>query len=143
MIQAYLGQEAEKLESDFLGTVKSAEDWNQVRPRFRQEYLDMLGLWPMPEKTPLHATITRTLDRRDYVIDMLHYQSRPGLYVTANLYRPAKVPAGTPLRVLCMCAANSGRHSLRPKSLLCHRQSRDEAIAFAIGARPSAAVMYA
>jgi dienelactone hydrolase len=97
------------LESDFLGTVKSAEDWNQVRPRFRQEYLDMLGLWPMTEKTPLHATITRTLDRGDYVIDMLHYQSRPGLYVTANLYRPAKVEAGTRLPGILYVCGHSGR----------------------------------
>ena len=51
----------------------------------------MLGLWPLPEKTPLHATITGTLDRGDYLVDMIHYQSRPGLYVTGNLYRPAKV----------------------------------------------------
>src|SRR6185369_735932 len=89
MIQNYLRQETEKIEADFLGTIKSAEDWNRERPRFRQEYFDMLGLWPLPEKTPLHATVTRTLERGDYVIDMLHYQSRPGLYVTGNLYRPA------------------------------------------------------
>ncbi|PYI89457.1 MAG: hypothetical protein DME26_01250, partial [Verrucomicrobia bacterium] len=109
MIQAYLSQEAEKLESDFLGAAKSAEDWNQARPRFRQEYLDMLGLWPMPEKRPLHATITRTLERGDYVIEMLHYQSRPGFYVTANLYRPAKVDAGARLPGILYVCGHSGR----------------------------------
>src|SRR5205085_235960 len=87
-IQEYLRSEAEKLEADFLGTIKTREDWNQALPRFRREYLEMLGLWPLPEKTPLHETITRQLDRGDYVVDMLHYQSRPGLYVTGNLYRP-------------------------------------------------------
>ena len=29
-----------------------------------------------------------------YVVEMLHYQSRPQLYVTGNLYRPAKVEGG-------------------------------------------------
>jgi dienelactone hydrolase len=109
MIQNYLRQETEKIEADFLGTIKSAEDWNRERPRFRQEYFDMLGLWPLPEKTPLHATVTRTLERGDYVIDMLHYQSRPGLYVTGNLYRPATVEAGQKLPAIFYVCGHSGR----------------------------------
>ncbi|MEK7678226.1 MAG: prolyl oligopeptidase family serine peptidase [Verrucomicrobiota bacterium] len=109
MIQEYLRRETEKLEADFLGTVKSAEDWHQARPRFLQEYYDMLGLWPRPEKTPLRATITRTLDQGDYAIDMLHYQSRPGLYVTANLYRPAKAEAGERLPAILYVCGHSGR----------------------------------
>jgi X-Pro dipeptidyl-peptidase (S15 family) len=109
MIQGYLRQESEKIEADFLGTLKSAEDWKQARPRFVQEYFDMLGLWPLPEKTPLHATITRTLDRGDYAVEMLHYQSRPGLYVTANLYRPAKVEAGQRLPAILYVCGHSGR----------------------------------
>src|SRR6266542_1299560 len=87
MIQQYLRQAAEQIESNFLGSIRSAEDWAQSRPRFRQEYFQMLGLSPLPEKSPLHATVSGTLDRGDYVVDMLHYQSRPGLYVTGNLYR--------------------------------------------------------
>src|SRR5262245_54555286 len=109
MIQAYLKHETEKLEADFLGAVQSAEDWEKARPRFREEYLDMLGLWPLPEKTPLHATITSTLDRGDYFIDMVHYQSRPGLYVTANLYRPARIESGTRLPAILYVCGHSSR----------------------------------
>jgi hypothetical protein len=112
MIQEYLRQETQKIESDFLTGIKSADDWNRARPRFRQEYFDMLGLWPLPEKTPLHARVTRTLERGDYVVDMLHYQSRPGLYVTGNLYRPATVAPGQKLpAILYVCG-----HSLRPRN---------------------------
>jgi dienelactone hydrolase len=109
MIQGYLQQETERIEADFLGALKSVEDWNQMRPRFLREYYDMLGLWPLPEKTPSHATITRTLNRGDYVVDMLHYQSRPGLYVTANLYRPAKVETGARLPAILYVCGHSGR----------------------------------
>jgi dienelactone hydrolase len=108
MIQQYLRQEAAKLETDFLGGIKSAEDWSKARPRYREEYFQMLGLWPLPEKTPLHATVTGTLDRGDYLVEMLHYQSRPGLYVTANVYRPAKIEAGQRLpAVLYVCGHSS------------------------------------
>src|SRR5713226_23439 len=108
-VQEYLRQETEKIEADFLGAIHSAEDWNRVRPDFLQEYYDMLGLWPLPAKTRLHATITRTLDQGDYVVEMVHYQSRPGLYVTANLYRPAKVEAGKRLPAILYVCGHSPR----------------------------------
>ena len=112
MIQEYLAQETGKIEADFLTGLKTAADWDRARPRFRQEYFDMLGLWPLPEKTPLHATVTRTLDRGEYLVDMVHYQSRPGLYVTGNLYRPASVAPGQKLpAILYVCG-----HSPRPRS---------------------------
>ncbi len=112
MIHEYLRQETEKIEAGFLDSIKSARDWKQALPRFRQEYFEMLGLWPMPEKTPLHAAVTRQLDRGDYVVDMLHYQSRPGLYVTGNLYRPRSEVAGERLpAVLYVCGhSNRGRN---------------------------------
>lgn len=112
MIQEYLRQASEKIEADFLGSINTVTEWNQARVRFRQEYYEMLGLWPIPAKTPLHATITGRLDRGDYLVEMLHYQSRPGLYVTANLYRPAKIAAGQRLpAILYLCG-----HSARPRN---------------------------
>ncbi|HTG45756.1 MAG TPA: prolyl oligopeptidase family serine peptidase, partial [Verrucomicrobiae bacterium] len=109
MIQHYLSEEAIRLETNFLGTVQSAEDWRRELPRYRQEYFEMLGLWPLPEKTPLHASITHTIDRGDYQVDCLHYQSRPGLYVTANLYRPAQSAPGGRFPAVFYVCGHSGR----------------------------------
>jgi dienelactone hydrolase len=88
MIDKYLAQETDKITPRFLDGAKTLEEWQAKLPRLRQEYLYMLGLSPLPEKTPLHATITGTLERDNVIIDKLHFQSRPGLYVTGNLYRP-------------------------------------------------------
>ena len=109
MIQEYLRAEARRIEGDFMAGVKSAEDWEKLRPKLTGEYLHMLGLSPMPDRTPLKATITRTLDRSDYFVDMLHYQSRPGLYVTANLYRPARMNPGEKLPAILYVCGHSGR----------------------------------
>lgn len=104
MIQDYLRQESGKIEEHFLEGIHSAQQWQQIRPRFRQEYFEMLGLWPLPEKTDLHPVITRHLDRGEYVVDMLQYQSRPGLYVTGNLYRPRDIGPGERLpAILYVC----------------------------------------
>ncbi len=63
----------------------------------------MLGLWPLPAKTPLAATVTRTYRGDGFLVDMLHYQSRPHLYVTGNLYRPAGAANGRLPAVLYLC----------------------------------------
>jgi len=88
MIDKYLANQAKDLSGRFLDGAKTREEWEKKLPRLRREYLDMLGLDPLPEKTPLKATVTGTLEHEGIVIEKLHYQSRPGLYVTANLYRP-------------------------------------------------------
>src|SRR5208283_2107801 len=81
--------------------------WEARRPQLHQQYLEMLGLWPLPSRTPLHATVTGTFEHEGVTIEKLHYQSRPGLYVTANLYRPIH-PAGRLPGILYVCG-HSGR----------------------------------
>src|SRR5262249_9330651 len=107
MIERYLARETDRISKRFLDGAKTLDEWKKARPRLRLEYLDMLGLSPLPEKTPLRATITGTVDRGDVAIDLLHYQSRPGLYVTGNLYRPAKNEKKLPA-ILYVCG-HSGR----------------------------------
>lgn len=50
---------------------------------------------PFPEKTPLNAKVTGTVDRDAYAIEKVIFESRPGFLVTANLYLPKgkKAPA--------------------------------------------------
>ncbi len=112
MIQAYLAREAIALERSFLEGIKSLEDWQQRLPEFREQYYYMLGLWPLPEKTPLQPKITGTLKRDGYIVEMLHFQSRPRLYVTGNLYRPAEIKPGEKLpTILYVCGhSNQGRN---------------------------------
>ncbi|HVS38968.1 MAG TPA: prolyl oligopeptidase family serine peptidase [Gemmataceae bacterium] len=108
-IDAYLAQEAAKLSERALDGAKTREEWEARRPRLRQEYFDMLGLWPLPEKTPLNAKVTGTLERGDVTIEKLYFQSRPGLYVTGDLYRPKKSEGQLPA-ILYVCGhSNKGR----------------------------------
>lgn len=52
----------------------------------RQKLKDCFG--PLPEKTPLNAKITKTLDRDTYTVENIVFESRPGYLVTGNLYLP-------------------------------------------------------
>lgn len=51
---------------------------------------------PLPEKTPLNAKVTGTIERDAYTIEKVIFESRPGFLVTANLYVPKNVKATRP-----------------------------------------------
>jgi dienelactone hydrolase len=87
-IQKYLAVRAADQERELLPGIRNAAEFDKAKPALREDYFDMLGLKPMPERTPLHATVTGQIERDGYSVEKLHFQSRPGLYVTANLYLP-------------------------------------------------------
>ncbi len=43
----------------------------------------------MPASTPLNARVTGRIQRIDYTVEKVIYESRPGHHVTSNLYLPA------------------------------------------------------
>lgn len=63
-------------------------NWPAIQTAWRSELQEMLGLAPWPERTDLQVTITGRTELTGVTVDRLHYQSRPGLYVAANLYQP-------------------------------------------------------
>jgi cephalosporin-C deacetylase-like acetyl esterase len=109
MIEKYLSAEVARISKKELDGATTRAEWEKRRPRLKQEYFEMLGLWPLPEKTPLHATVTGTVDGDDIVVEKVHFQSKPGLYVTGNLYRPKKIDKKMPA-VLYVCGhSGAGR----------------------------------
>ena len=109
MIQAYMRQETEKISDAFADDFKSLEQWQAKRAEYVEEYYYMLGLSPRPEKNPLKATVTGTVVGDDYVVENVHYQSRPGLYVTGNLYRPKVIKTGEKLPAIFYVCGHSAR----------------------------------
>ncbi len=80
----------------------TAENWPARQAQMRQQLQRMLGLDPWPAREDLKPVITGTVKGDGYVVEKLHFQSSPGLYVTGNLYRPAKVTAPLPT-ILYVC----------------------------------------
>jgi dienelactone hydrolase len=60
----------------------------------------------LPDRTPLKTKVTRRIEREQYVIEHLLFQSRPGYLVTANVYVPKGGPAKKPT-VLGTCGHSS------------------------------------
>ena len=74
---------------------KSPNDWARRKERVQRQLLVSLGLWPMPTKTPSHAVIHGKVERDDYTVERVYFESFPGFYVTGSLYRP-QAGAGKP-----------------------------------------------
>ena len=78
----------------------SVEAWN-VRKEFLLRQLKVAcGLWPMPERPPIEATVHGRVERDDYTVDRVYFESSPGLLVTGSLYLPKNAVGKLPT-ILC------------------------------------------
>lgn len=104
IFQDYFATQTSAIERKSLAelTAMSAADGEQSRWVARRQLFEMLGLDPLPEKTDLKATVTGTVEHMEFTVEKLHFQSRPGLYVTANLYLP-KGASGPAPAILYLC----------------------------------------
>src|SRR5438034_6789050 len=78
----HLKKTAAEISARSLLGIRTLDDWKDKRPAVRRELLYMLGLEPLPERTPLKAEVKDTLERPEYRVEKVIYQSLPGLYVT-------------------------------------------------------------
>ena len=101
-LKAYFEQQVTSLEGQLENEVKSKEDWLAKKDEYRRQLAERLGLDPMPARTDLHPTKTGEFEHEGIIVENLHYQSMPGLYVTANLYRPKVVEKPLPT-ILYVC----------------------------------------
>ncbi|MBN2578584.1 MAG: prolyl oligopeptidase family serine peptidase [Pirellulales bacterium] len=112
MLGRYFRRETARLRDRCLADIKLAKDWKVKRPVFRKQLLEMLGLDPLPERTELKATVTGRVERDHIVVEKLHFQSRPGLYVTGCLFLPEKIDKPAPT-ILYLCGhANVKKHGI-------------------------------
>ncbi len=75
---------------------KSRSEWESRTAEVRRRILVSQGLWPMPTRTPLNAVIHGKIDRPEYTIEKVYFESAPGFFVTGNLYRPKNAGGKVP-----------------------------------------------
>jgi cephalosporin-C deacetylase-like acetyl esterase len=121
-----------EMSAQCLNDIRTLEDWKKAQPELRRQLLEMLGLDPLPKRTPLKTQITGRLERDAYHIEKIVFQSLPGLYVTGNFYIP-KGPAKSLPTILYLCG-----HS--PHLLGAKYHYQDRAIWFASHGYPCLAL---
>ena len=89
MLHRYVNEQARALLDERQREVQrlsNATDVDARRAYIRRQFLAALG--GLPERTPMNARVVGVLDRGDYRIEKVIFQSQPGFFVTANLYVP-------------------------------------------------------
>ncbi len=86
----YIDAEGQKYLRERLATVKQIRTEEQARARAkesREKVLRQIGGLP-GYRGPLKAQTVKTIDRGQYWLELVHFESLPGYVVSANLYRP-------------------------------------------------------
>ena len=103
--------------------LRTADEARRYQERVRANFERTVG--PLPERGELPSRTTGVTRHAGLLIERLWFQSRPGLYVTANLYLPddaagplpavlhlpghaANGKANEPYQVICQCLARKG-----------------------------------
>lgn len=64
------------------------QDWHEVSEYIHNHILVSTGQYPKSEDTPLRTKIFDKIERKDYTIEKVYFESYPGFFCTGNLYRP-------------------------------------------------------
>ncbi len=67
--------------------------WYSRSDMLRRQVLVATGLWPMPNKTPLNASIFGKTRRDGFTVEKVVFESLPGHFVTGLLFRPSEPSA--------------------------------------------------
>lgn len=95
-LENYFAAHTAKITEKTASELANIKDWDLFKTQARRELQGMLGLYPMPERSPLEVTVTGTVEHDEFTVQNLHFQSMPGLYVTGNLYIPKDLKERVP-----------------------------------------------
>ncbi|NHE58243.1 alpha/beta hydrolase family protein [Cyclobacterium plantarum] len=82
-----------------LENIQSKAEWQDWQAGIKEKLMQVVG--PFPEKTPLKAAITRTVQREGFRMEHVVFQSQPGFYVSATLFLPDELAGKAPAIIYC------------------------------------------
>jgi hypothetical protein len=94
---------------------RTATEARERQQEIRRQILDVLGLDPLPPRTPLNPRVTGRLEKEAYVIEKVAYESRPRHVVPALLYLPKNVTGRVPAVISAIGHWSSGKSSQKPQ----------------------------
>lgn len=69
-------------------SIRTLDEWENRKLEIRRRILVSQGLWPLPTRTELNAVIHGAIERDEYTVERVFFESAPGHFVTGSLYRP-------------------------------------------------------
>src|SRR5580658_5557300 len=73
MLAAYFRRETGELATNCLENIHTLADWTSRRDEYRRQLFEMLGLDPLPQRTPLLAKTTGTLEHHEFTVEKVEF----------------------------------------------------------------------
>jgi len=73
-------------------------DWINYQNELKRKFGASLTKF---QKTPLNAKVTGKLERENFMVEKIIFESHPGFYVTAAMFIPKKLPKPAPAVIYC------------------------------------------
>ena len=91
---ASIGLEQLEPRKEKIDGLTSKSDWEARQKFVKNKLLEIIG--PLPEKTPLNIQVTGIIQKDDYRVEKLIFESQPGFYVTSALFIPNNLSGKAP-----------------------------------------------
>lgn len=134
MMQRYLRRQAQvhfdRWTADYEARTTRAQI-AEYQQRMRAMFVERLG--GFPERTPLDAYTTGTVNRTGYSVENIIFESQPGMFVTGSLFNPTSVehPAPHPA-VLVVCGHSANGKAYEGYQTACAALALQGIVAFII-----------
>lgn len=94
-----------------LAAYRSLDEWKKRQQWIKRALHESVG--PFPDKSALNARVLRTLEKDQYRVEHIIYESQPEFFVTASLFIPKalKKRDKAPVVIYCSGHANEGYRS--------------------------------
>lgn len=132
MMSVYLTKIVEEqfaARDDRLARLETAEDWKRRADEIRSAMIRWADL--PDQRTPLNAHVAGRLEREEYVVEKVLFESRPSFIVSANLYLPKGFNGPRPA-ILNVLGHNSAGKMAEEKQRRCIAQAKRGFVALII-----------
>lgn len=84
--------------------IRTQDEWNERQKHLQATLAGITG--PFPEKTPLNARVTSVVERSDFRVENIIFESQPGFFVTSSLFIP-DTPDGQNAPAIIYCSGHT------------------------------------
>src|SRR5690606_5757164 len=89
-----LDRRAENIEN-----ISKLSGWQQRQKEVRKALDQVMG--PFREKSPLNSKITNTIDKEEFIVEHVVFESQPGFNVTGSVFIPKGIEGNLPVVIIC------------------------------------------
>jgi cephalosporin-C deacetylase-like acetyl esterase len=94
---------------EIMAQLQTKNDHLKRQEAVKKKLLQLVG--PLQEKTPLNARVTGVIQKEDYTVEKVIYESLPGYYVTAALFLPKNLKGRAPAVIYASGHTSNGFRS--------------------------------